>query len=82
MLVTKTNILREAWEIEPALAELQLDKRKLLNVRTTALGAAADATPFHPANAAGTLSYQFGTFALRNEHVGDDGRPIDQMALR
>ncbi|MGH6826100.1 hypothetical protein, partial [Methyloceanibacter sp.] len=71
MPATKTKILRETWEVEPALAALQLDRGKLLNVRTTALGAAADATPFHPANAPGTLSYQYGTFALRYEHVGD-----------
>jgi hypothetical protein len=37
-----------------------------------ALAAAADATPFHPANAAGTLSYQHGTFSLRDEHVGEN----------
>ena len=65
-----TRILKEQWEIEPRLEYLQLDKAKLLNVRTTAVGAAADATPFHPANTAGTLSYHFGTFALRHEFVG------------
>ena len=72
MAVTKTEIRREDWEVEPRLAELELEKKKLLSVRTTAIGAAADATPFFPANAAGTLSYQYGTFALRNEHVGDN----------
>jgi hypothetical protein len=44
----------------------------LLRVRSVALAAAADATPFHPANAAGTLSYQHGTFSLRDEHVGEN----------
>src|SRR5215207_3579998 len=64
-----TRILREDWETSPRLVELQLEKSKLLTVRSTAVGGAADATPFHPANAAGTFSYQHGTFALRHEHV-------------
>jgi hypothetical protein len=42
----------------------------LLRVRAMAVGAAADATPFHPANAAGTFSYHHGTFGLRKEFVG------------
>lgn len=65
-----TRILREDWQVLPRLEELQLDKAKLLNIRATAVGAAADTTPYHPANTAGTLSYHFGTFALRNEFVG------------
>jgi hypothetical protein len=66
----KKRILREEWEVNARLAELQLEKPKLLTVRSTAIGAAADATQFHPANAAGTFSYHHGTFSLRNEHVG------------
>src|ERR1700730_8271439 len=66
-----TRILREDWEIEPRLAELSLDKRKLLRVRSKAISAAADATPFHAANASGTFSYHYGTFELRDEFVGD-----------
>jgi hypothetical protein len=66
-----TRVLREDWEIEPRLAELSLDKRKLLLVRLKAISAAADATPFHAANASGTFSYHCGTFALRDEFVGD-----------
>jgi hypothetical protein len=66
-----TRILQKDWEVLPRLEYLQLNKTKLLNVRTTAVGAAADATPYHPANAPGTLSYHFGTFSLRNEFVGD-----------
>ena len=38
----------------------------------TAVPTKKNATPFHPANAAGTFAYQHGTFALRNEHVGHD----------
>jgi hypothetical protein len=72
MPFAETKIRREDWEIGPRLAELRTDKEKLLRVRSVALGAAADATLFHPANAAGTLSYQHGTFSLRNEHVGQN----------
>jgi hypothetical protein len=72
MPFAETKILREDWEIGPRLAELRTNKEKLLRVRSTAVGAAADVTPFHPANAAGTLSYQHGTFSLRNEHVGEN----------
>lgn len=73
MSLSETKILREVWEVQPRLANLQTGIEKLLRVRAVAIGAAADATPFHPANAAGTFSYQHGTFALRREHVGQDG---------
>lgn len=73
MTLTASEILRDDWEVSSRLAELLTAKDTLLRIRTTAVGAAADATPFHPANAAGTFSYQHGTFALRNEHVGQNG---------
>src|SRR6266704_2583118 len=73
MPLSETKILREVWEVQPRLVALQTSLEKLLRVRAVAIGAAADATPFHPANAAGTFSYQHGTFALRSEHVGHDG---------
>jgi hypothetical protein len=71
MGLTKARIFREDHEVNSRLAELRLEKAKLLSVRSIAVAAAADATPFHPANAAGTFSYQQGTFALRMEHDGD-----------
>jgi hypothetical protein len=80
MPVTETIIRREDWEVRPRLTELRSDRDALLRVRTTAVGAAADATPFHPANAAGTLSYQHGTFGLRIEHVGTKGWQSDRTA--
>jgi hypothetical protein len=70
MAMVATRILREEWEVLPRLLALGLELPKLLNVRRVAIAAAADATPFHPANAAGTFSYQHGTFSLRNEHCG------------
>jgi hypothetical protein len=72
MDLAKTRILREGWDVDRRLAELQLARPSLLRVRDQACGAAADATPNHPANAAGTFSYQHGTFGLREEFAGDD----------
>jgi hypothetical protein len=48
--------------------------KKLLDVRSMAIAASADATPFHPANASGTFAYHYGTFALRTEYVGKEWR--------
>lgn len=73
MPIIECKTLREDWELVPRLSALLTEKSKLLRVRATAVGAAADATPFHPANAAGTLSYQYGTFSLRYEHVNQLG---------
>lgn len=67
-------VRREPWDVAARLAELQLTIEGLLRVRSMAVAASADATPFHPANAAGTFSYHYGTFALRREHVGKDWR--------
>lgn len=67
-------ILSSPWDVDRRLAELQLDRVRLLRVREKALAAGANATPFHPANAAGTFAYQHGTFALRDEFVGDHWR--------
>ena len=71
MTATQTRVLTQALEVDPRLSELKVERRKLLNVRDTALAAAADATGFHAANAAGTFSYHYGTFAMRNELVGE-----------
>jgi hypothetical protein len=68
----ETTILREAWEIEPRLAELGLTKNGLLEVRDIALSEGANATAFHAANAAGTYAYHEATWALRDRFVGGD----------
>ena len=68
MSMVETVVRRDPWEIGARLAELQLGPiNRLLRVRSVAISASADATPFHPANAAGTLAYQHGTFGLRDE---------------
>jgi hypothetical protein len=67
---SQTRLLADPVDGDMRLAELQLDRGKLLAVRTMATSAAADATEFHAANAAGTFAYHQGTFALRAEFVG------------
>jgi hypothetical protein len=68
MGMAETIVRREPWEVSARLAELQLGPvERLLRVRSIAISASADATPFHPANAAGTFGYQHGTFGLRDE---------------
>jgi len=85
MAWAETVVLKEPCDVDRRLAELQLTREGLLKVREVALAAGADATPFHPANAEGTLSYQHGTFALRNEFVGENWkvyRPNGVEAIR
>lgn len=69
MAMIETKVLREAWDVDRRLSELGLARATLLEVRDVALSAAANATNFHPANAAGTFSYQDGVWALRDRHV-------------
>jgi hypothetical protein len=66
----KTKVLREQWDVDQRLAEMDLNRVKLLEVRDIARASAANATPFHPVNAAGTFAYQDGSWALRDRHVG------------
>lgn len=65
------SVVRKAlWEVDARLHQLGLDRSRLVKVRNMARSASADATPFHPINAPGTLAYQHGTFGLRDEFVG------------
>lgn len=72
MGMSETKLLREDWDVDCRLSEMELDRSKLLEVRDIAIASAANATPFHPANAAGTLAYQDGTWALREKFVGSE----------
>jgi hypothetical protein len=56
--------------VDRRLLELGLTRHGLLKVVAVAINAAGNATPHHCANAAGTFSYQHGTWALRNEFIG------------
>src|SRR6266508_3970919 len=68
----KTIIRREPWDTDSRLAELKLERKRLLTVRDVALHEGANATAFHPANSAGTFAYHHGTWALRDQNVGKD----------
>jgi hypothetical protein len=67
----QTLVYREPHDINRRIAELGLTIKGRNRVRDIALGASAEATDFHPANAAGTLAYQHGTWALRDEFIGE-----------
>lgn len=66
----KTVIRRDPWEVEPRLKELCLTMSGLLRIRDVARLARANVTSNHTNNAAGTYSYQDGTWCLRDEFVG------------
>lgn len=67
----KTIILSDKWAVKRRLAELNLPLKGLLHVVNIALHEGRTATPYHCANAAGTFAYHYGTWALRNEFVGN-----------
>ena len=67
----ETQVRKEPWDVDRRLAELELQRNALVNVVKIALSAGADATPYHPANAEGTLRYQSGVWSLRDQFVGE-----------
>jgi hypothetical protein len=67
----ETKIFDQPWDVDRRLNEMKLDRALLLEVRDVARNASLNATPFHPANAAGTFGYQDGSWALRDRFVGD-----------
>lgn len=75
MSLVETVIRKEPWDVNARLAVMDLSFDKLLKVRSVALSAAADATPFHPVNAWGLLAYLHGTASLREEFVGKLWKP-------
>jgi hypothetical protein len=70
--LVESVIRRKPWDVDARLTELELSRKGLLAARDVAVHEAANATAFHPANAAGTFSYHHGTWALRQEYVGKD----------
>lgn len=68
----ETAILREPHDVARCLSEMKLPLDKLLKVRAVAVYEGRNTTPYHCSNAAGTFSYQQGTWALRNELVGKE----------
>jgi hypothetical protein len=71
MPMLETRILRNPWDVDPELIRRDLTRDGLLKVCTMASAAGADATPFHAANAAGSLTYHYGIYGLRDEFVGE-----------
>jgi len=57
LLPNAAKIWKEQWDVDRRLAELGLDRKGLLRIVSIALAGAANATPFHPANASGTFAY-------------------------
>ncbi len=72
MSAVETKVLREEWDVDRRLAELRLTREGLLKVVAVALAEAANATPLHPANAAGTFAYQHGSWSLRDQFAEPD----------
>lgn len=70
MNMIETQVWKKPWDVDRRLAELELRRDALLNVVNVAISAGADATPYHPANAEGTLRYQNGVWSLRDQLVG------------
>lgn len=52
------------------LSRLELEREKLIAAGHHALAAAANASPLHPSNAAGTFAYMDGVKGLRVENIG------------
>ncbi len=63
------KVFAEPWEADARLLELGLSRKTLLEVVAVAITERSNVTNFHCANAAGTFSYHYGTFALRDKHV-------------
>lgn len=70
MALVETTIRRDQWDVDLRLSQLGLTRAKLLAAVAVAMHERANATPFHPVNAAGTFAYQHGVWAIRNEFVG------------
>lgn len=67
-----TKVRRDTADADHRLAELKLTRAGLLSAVMVATHEARNVTPFHCLNAAGTFAYQYGTWALRNEFVGEE----------
>lgn len=78
MARVQTEVRRETWDVDSRLAAMRLRRAVLIEIADVALNEAANATPFHPANSAGTFSYHQGTWALRDRHVGDGGWALER----
>ncbi|KAA9010704.1 hypothetical protein F3S47_01955 [Histidinibacterium aquaticum] len=69
-----TRTIRDADEGDARLSELNLERDRLIAAAQHALAAASTASPLHPSNAAGMLSYLDGVKGLRLENGDDEWR--------
>lgn len=67
----KTVVLIERWAVNRRLKDLNLTRKGLMSAVNVALHEGRSATAYHCANTAGTFAYHHGTWAIRNEFVGD-----------
>ena len=65
-----TKFYKDEHEADQRIFELKLTRKGLNAVRQIARHYSGTANPFFPANAAGTFSYQYGVWALREQFVG------------
>jgi hypothetical protein len=65
------TVFREPWNVDSRLNQLELTRAGLLHARDVAMHERANATLFHPSNAPGTFGYHHGTWALRDQFVGE-----------
>lgn len=74
------KIIEEDFEVGATLDAFGVSKLEMVRVVTAAVGAKADFTGHDPSNAAGQLSYIYGTRALRDLFClkGWEGRPPRQ----
>lgn len=77
----ETKIVKDPADVARWVLGKRLSRAGLLRAAAIARNESANATAFHPANAAGTFGYQHGTFALRDQFVSDDddGWVIDRV---
>ena len=79
MAYVMTQLRHEPWDVDRRLTEMRLSREVLLEIADVALNEASNATPFHPANSAGTFSYHHGTWALRDRYVGKDAWVLERL---
>ncbi|MCK2043175.1 hypothetical protein KZO83_10750 [Chromohalobacter sp. TMW 2.2308] len=69
MQLSSSELITEPSSVDRRLAEMNLTREGLLRVRDIALGAAAEATAYHPSFSPGMKSYMEGIAALRFEFI-------------
>ncbi|KFF48097.1 hypothetical protein GY26_16010 [Gammaproteobacteria bacterium MFB021] len=69
MNIVTSELITEPYDVDRRLSEMELTRDGLVRARDIALGAAAEATAYHPSFAPGMKSYMEGVFAIRSEFI-------------